>query len=172
MARFHFRLAPVLQYRQRLKEEKLAELQPLEEEVVRLTAEIQSLIHLLDRQTEEMAEQDGQILSVGDLRARGDFTQRLGQRLQERRALLAAVQQQLADKRAEVVRADRAVKTLEQLCNRWQERHRRREAAVEQRLIDEIGQGRYRQRVDQESGRRASAETFFVSDGVRKRNPA
>jgi flagellar FliJ protein len=143
MAVFRFRLASVLSYRERIKEERLWELHPLEEAKAHLASEMQRLEQLLIRRTQEAEDQQGKVLSLRDFRLHEDFTQRVIQRMKERSELLTAVQKRLEAKRAEVIQADRDVKTLEQLRDRWKERHRQQEAKSEQQTIDEIGQGKY-----------------------------
>jgi len=143
MAVFRFRLASVLRYRERIREEKRQELRTLEEAEEHLASEVKKLERILTHQTKELEEQRGKILSVVELRLQGDFTQRVVQRIKERRKLLATVHKKLVKKRDEVVQADRGVKSLEQLHHRFWERHRRQENTDEQKLVDEIGQRRY-----------------------------
>lgn len=140
MAAFHFRLAPVLRYRERRREEKQLELSTLEDATARLAAEIGKLEALLLAQA---AAPQGQELSSADLRLVGDFTQHAARRIREQRELLAAVQSKLEEKRAEVLQADREVKSLEHLSSRLQQRHRREANTDEQKLADEVGQRRY-----------------------------
>jgi flagellar export protein FliJ len=144
MAIFRFRLAPVLRQRERLREEKRLELAALEEASMRLVTEIDQLETLLHAQAEALQGQGGKWLSGADLRLQGEFAQQTTQRLYEQRELLAAVQRKLAEKRVEVLQANRAVKSLEQLRSRLQQRHRWETAAAEQKLVDEVGQRGYR----------------------------
>ena len=143
MAVFHFRLASVLRYRERIREEKRWELHTLEEAREHLASEIRRLEQLLTHQTEEMEEQRGKILSVVNLRLQGDLAQRVLQGIKEKRELLAIMENKLREKRTEVIQADREVKSLEQLRHRFWERYRRQENTDEQKLVDEIGQRRY-----------------------------
>jgi flagellar export protein FliJ len=140
MAAFRFRLAPVLRYRERRREEKQLELFTLEDAKARLAAEISKLETLLLAQAEAPR---GQELSSADLRLLGDFAQKAARRIREQRGLLAAIQSKLEEKRAEVLQADTEVKSLEQLSSRLRERHRREANADEQKLTDEVGQRRY-----------------------------
>lgn len=143
MAVFHFRLASVLRYRERVREERRRELQTLQEARERLTSEIKRLEQILTWQTEEMEEQQGKMLSVADLRLHGDFSRRLAQSIREKRRLLATVQGKLGEKRGEVIHANREVKSLEQLRHRFWERHRQQGNMEEQKLVDEVGQRRH-----------------------------
>lgn len=140
MAAFRFRLAPVLRYRERRREEKQLELFTLEDAKARLAAEISKLETLLLAQAEAPR---GQELSSADLRLLGDFAQKAARRIREQRGLLAAIQSKLEEKRAEVLQADTEVKSLEQLSSHLRERHRREANADEQKLTDEVGQRRY-----------------------------
>ncbi len=143
MSTFRFRLTPVLRYREHLREARRWELRALAEERERLTSEIRQREQLLTRQTREMEEQRGRIITIGDLQLQGDIAQRLLQSIEEKRRLLAVVQKTLEEKRGEVIQADREVKSLEQLRSRLWERHRQWEGRDEQKLIDEVGQRRY-----------------------------
>ncbi|MBI3303938.1 MAG: flagellar export protein FliJ [Deltaproteobacteria bacterium] len=143
MPAFRFRLAAVLRSRERSREEKRLELAAVEEAKARLTTEIRTLETLIAAQGEELAERRERMLTGADLRLRGEFAQQAARKIQEQRALLATVQQKLEEKRAEVLQADREVKSLEQLRVRLQARHRREARAEEQKLADEVGQRRY-----------------------------
>jgi flagellar export protein FliJ len=141
---FRFRLAAVLRYRQYVREEKRLAFAVIEEEKARLVSEITALETLLTAQVAELAEQSGRMLTSAELRLRGEFAQQAVQRIQERRALLVAVEQKLAEHRAALLQADREVKSLERLRARLQERHRRQENTAEQKRVDEVGQKNYR----------------------------
>jgi flagellar FliJ protein len=143
MAIFRFRLASVLRYRERIREQRRWELFTLEQAKQRLASEITKLEHLLTWQTKEMEEQQGKMLSVADLRSYGDFSQRVAQKIKEQRRLLATVQKKLGEKQGEVVQADTGVKSLDQLRHRFWEKHRQQENREEQKLSDEIGQRKH-----------------------------
>lgn len=140
MAAFKFRLASVLQYRERIKEEKQWQLRALNE----AKRKIEEGIRLLERelrQTEEaVTGKEGQICSVSEFRLLADHASRLSKRIREKHSLLKACEQELVEKRAEVVEALRAVKTLQQLRNRLEEKFHREQEIMEQKLADEIGQ--------------------------------
>ncbi len=125
MAVFRFRLASVLRFRERTKEEKRWDVRALNEARARVESEIGELERSLIGNAEKPEpEQDG-ILSVADLKLQEDFTRHVLRRIQEKQSLLAIVQEKLSEKREELVEADRGVKTLEQLKNKLLEKYRR-----------------------------------------------
>ncbi len=140
MAVFRFRLASVLRFRERAKEEKRWEVRALNEARAQVESEIGELERSLIGTAEKPEpEQDG-ILSIADLKLQEDFTRHVLRRIQEKQSLLAIVQEKLSEKREELVEADRGVKTLEQLRYKLLEKFRREERRAEQKLIDEVGQ--------------------------------
>ncbi len=140
MAVFRFRLNSVLRYRERKREDKRLELRTLEQAKENLLSEIERLERSLARQREEMDGQRGKFVAVAEMRLAADFVQRVTDRIRERRSVLAIVEQRAAEKRAELLEANRDVKSLEQLRERRRERHRVEEAREEQKLTDEVGQ--------------------------------
>lgn len=140
MAMFKFRLAPVLQYRQRVKEEKQWELRALNETRRKRAEEI----HLLEKELRDSEEtvtgQEGHIFSANELRLYGDHAFRLSNRIREKRATLEVFEQKLNEKRAELVEALRAVRTLEQLRKRLGEKFNREQEREEQKAADAVGQ--------------------------------
>jgi len=143
MAAFRFRLASVLRYRERYREERRLEFVREAKERKQLTDEIRRLEQLLSSQIEGMADEGGQCVTGADLQLRGEFILHTTQRIQEYRTLLVTVEQRLEEKRLVLLHADREVKSLEQLKARRREQHRRQENAKEQRSADEVGQRRY-----------------------------
>jgi flagellar export protein FliJ len=79
-------------------------------------------------------------VSPEELRLGADFSQSLSLRIRECRRLLADIESRASSKRAELLEANRDVKTLEQLRERRRERHRLEESRAEQKLTDEAGQ--------------------------------
>lgn len=146
MAVFRFRLGSVLRFRERTKEEKRWEVRALNEARAHVESEIRELERGLRETTEELEPEQGGILSVADLKLQEEFTRHVLRCIQEKHGLLAIVQEKLAEKREELVEADRGVKTLEQLKHKLIDKHRREESRVEQKLIDEIGQRKSRRR--------------------------
>jgi flagellar FliJ protein len=140
MALFRFRLNSVLRYRERKREDKRLELRALEQAKENIVAEIDRLEQSLARQRKEMDEQRGKFVAVAELRLAADFVQRTTDRVRERRGVLALVEQRAAEKREDLLEANRDVKSLEQLRERRRERHRLEEAREEQKLTDEVGQ--------------------------------
>jgi len=143
MAAFRFRLGSVLRYRERKREDRRVELRAIEQAKNHLIAEIDGLERSFAEQRREMEGQEGKVLPIAELRLGADFSQRLLERIRERRAALAAVEQRAAAKREELLQADREVKSLEQLRGKLKERHRVEEDREEQKLIDEMGQRRH-----------------------------
>jgi flagellar FliJ protein len=140
MALFRFRLASVLRYRERMREDKRLELRALEQAKENLLSEIDSLEQSLSRQRKEMDERQGKFVAVAEMRLAADFARRATDRIRERRSVLAIVEKRAAEKREELLEANRDVKSLEQLRERRRERHRVEEAREEQKLTDEVGQ--------------------------------
>jgi flagellar FliJ protein len=143
MAAFRFRLAPVLRYRERLREETRLEFAALDEARARLAQTISEMESRLF-QAKELGGADRNTLESAELRLYGDFVQQAERKIHEQRERLAALEQALEEKRAAVLQANREVKSLEQLKGRLQERHRREVNADEQKRTDEVGQRRYR----------------------------
>ncbi len=139
---FRFRLASVLRYRERKREDRRLEMLALEQAKGRIAAEIARLEESLHHYRASMEEHEGKFLSVAEIKLAADFYLALGTRLRERRAALARAEKQGAAKRAELLEANRDVKSLEQLYERRHERHRVEEARAEQKLTDEAGQRR------------------------------
>jgi flagellar FliJ protein len=140
MALFRFRLNSVLRYRERKREDKRLELRALEQAKENLLSEIDRLEQSLTRQRKEMDEQRGKFVAVAEMRLAADFAQRVTDRIRDRRGVLAIVEKRAAEKREELLEANRDVKSLEQLRQRRWERHRVEEAREEQKLTDEVGQ--------------------------------
>lgn len=140
MADFRFRLESVLRYRDRLRRERQWELHALEERKKQIASEINRLEQLIVQQAEEIGAQRGMVLSVADISTRGEFSRWLNQSLHEQRELLATFLKNFEEKRNDVIRADRDVKTIEQLRRRLRESHRTQEIREEQKFLDEVGQ--------------------------------
>jgi flagellar export protein FliJ len=142
MAAFRFRLGSVLRHRERKREDRRVELRAIEQAKNNLIAEIDGFERSFAGQRREMEGQEGKVLSIAELKLGADFSQRLLERIRERRAALVAVEQRAAAKREELLQADREVKSLEQLRGKLKERHRLEEDREEQKLLDEVGQRR------------------------------
>ncbi|HEY2988413.1 MAG TPA: flagellar export protein FliJ [Candidatus Binatia bacterium] len=140
MAPFKFKLSSVLRYRERKREDKRLELRALEQAKENLLAQIEHLEESIAQQRRQMDGQAGQFLSVAELKLAADFSQKVADRIRERRSVLAIVEKKAADKRNDLLEANRDVKSLEQLRGRLSERHRVEETRAEQKLIDEVGQ--------------------------------
>lgn len=146
MAAFQFRLASVLRFRERLKEEKEWELGLLFDRRRRQETEIEALEE--ERQRAERATLDDQeaIYTAIELQRRGEYAETLARRILVKRAELSPTDQAIAAKREELAGALRDVKTLEQLRDRWAEQFRIEQNAVEQRAADETGQRKFTRR--------------------------
>ena len=139
MALFKFRLAPVLRYRERLKEEKEWELRALLEARRRVDEEIRALEQQWLSVDETLARREGQIFSVVELRLHADYARWTAERIKDRQAALAKVLEKIAEKRSELLEAGRAVKSLEQLRHRSATKFQREQNSAEQKFSDEIG---------------------------------
>jgi flagellar protein FliJ len=146
MAAFRFRLASVLRYRERKREDKRLELREVEQAQSRLRGEIERLEARLERLSLDIEDLPVRPIAPVELRLGADFSQALSLRIRECRRLLAEIESRASAKRAELLEANRDVKTLEQLRERRRERHRLEESRAEQKLTDEAGQrGSHRQ---------------------------
>jgi flagellar export protein FliJ len=143
MAAFRFRLASVLRYRNRIREERQSELQTLEKAKDHFLSEIHRQEQLIVQHTHVLENQRGTILSALEVRLQGDFSHHLSLRINEQYKLLALLQSRLNEKREEVLQADTDVKSLEQLQTRLWDRHRYQENHEELKQIDEIGQRQF-----------------------------
>ena len=139
MALFKFRLAPVLRYRERLKEEKEWELRALLETRRRMDEEIRALERQRLSADEGLMPREGQIFSAVELRLHAEYARRTAERIKERQTALAKFREQIAEKRRELLEAMRAVKSLEQLRHRSATKFQREQNSAEQKFSDEIG---------------------------------
>jgi len=146
MARFKFRLNSVLRLREHIKDQKQWELRALHNTRRGMVAEIDALEKELAEQSFKAAE--GDIFTVMELKLRAEHSQSLAKQIRAKRVALAAFNEKLAEKRAELVEAMRAVKSLEQLRVRHEERHWREQNIAEQRFADEIAQRKFAQPQD------------------------
>lgn len=147
MATFKFRLAPVLRYRERIKEEKQWELRALNEARWKMEEEICLLEQELRDSEEAVVGQEGRIYSVNELRLYGDHVSLLCGWIREKHRVLEVFDQKLNEKRGELVEALRAVKTLEQLFKRLETKFHREQEIEERKLADETSQRRFIYRV-------------------------
>ena len=144
MAKFKFRLASLLRVREQTKDQKYWELRSLYETRRQKVVEIVSLEKELMERNPSLLE--GQVITARELQLRSEHSHALGLRLNAKRAGLARFDEYLANKRTELVEAMRAVKSLEQLRQRHEERHRRAENTAEQKFGDEVAQRKFAQR--------------------------
>jgi len=143
MAGFKFRLAPVLRLREHVKNQKRWELRSLYDQRRSILAEIEAL----ERKLAAVAgvDSEGQIFTVMELRLHAEHSQSVANQIRTKRDALVVLDAKLAEKRAELVDAMRAVKSLEQLRVRYEERYWREQNSAEQRFADEIGQRKFTQ---------------------------
>ncbi len=143
MALFKFRLAPMLRLREHTKEQKYWELRSLHESRRQMVAEIDALERELTASASTPTE--GQIYAAIDLQLLADHSQSLARQIRSKRDVLAKFDEQLAAKRAELVEAMRAVKSLEQLRQRQEDRYRREQNTTEQKFGDEVALRKFSQ---------------------------
>ncbi len=141
MATFKFRLASVLRLRDHMKNQKQWELRGLYDTRREMVTEIDALEKELSEGATVTVE--GQISTAIELRLRADHDQSLTRRIKAKRLTLARFDQIIVEKRADLVEAMRAVKSLEQLRRRHEERYWRAQNATQQRFTDEIAQRKY-----------------------------
>jgi flagellar export protein FliJ len=131
---FKFRLASVLRLREHIKNQKHWELRELHETRRQMVAEIDGLESELAGGS--AVPKQGQIFTAIELRLRAEHGQSLAKRIKAKRAVLATLEEKLSEKRAELIEAMRAVKSLEQLRQRHEVRYRREQNAAEQKFAD------------------------------------
>jgi flagellar FliJ protein len=139
VAEFRFRLASVVRFRERTKQEKQWELALLNEARRNLEEEIQHIELELLRGEASTVGEEGVIYSAIEFRLRGDYVRVLTGRLYEKRDALGRLDKKLAEKRQELVEAMRAVKMLEHLRRRLEEKFHHELDITEQKFRDEIG---------------------------------
>ena len=143
MAIFHFRLAPVLRLRARVKDEKQWELRDLNETRNRAAAEIELLEQQLRASEEALSGTSGQLLSAIDLQLHAEYALRMDRRIKEKVAALDMLVQRIVQKRGELVEAMRGLKALERLREHQEQRFRLEQDALEQKFGDEVGQRKF-----------------------------
>ena len=143
MAVFKFRLASVLLYRERVKQEKQSEIEALIGARRRIEEEIDALGDSLLSAADVIAGKEGQIISARQLRLYGSYADLVTQRIREKQRALKKCEENIALKRQELIDAMRAVKVLEQLRARLEERFRRERDREEQKFADEIGRRKF-----------------------------
>ena len=151
MAAFQFRLATVLRFRQRNKEEKEWELGVLFDAQRRKQEEIAKLEREQLRVESADVACGKEIVAPADLRVYAEYLQTLARRLEIQRIEVAQLDGEIAAKREELVDALRNVKTLEQLRQRWAEKFRREQNSLEQKQNDEASQRRFSRRTGRQS---------------------
>ena len=143
MAEYQFRLASVLRFRERSKEEREWELGLILDQRLRIEQKIADLERERLRAESIDAAADGEILAPMDLQRHADYIETLTRRIAIKRAELGPIDIAIAAKREELVEALRSVKSLEQLRQRWAEKFRREQDAQEQKQADEVGQRKF-----------------------------
>jgi flagellar protein FliJ len=146
MAMFKFRLASVLRLREHIKDQKHWELRAMQDTRREMLAEIDALETELGEAASIPTEEH--IFTVIELRLCAEHSQSLVKLIKGKRAALGKFDGKLAEKRTELVEAMRAVKSLEHLRQRQQERYWRGQRAMEQKIGDEIAQRKFTQPED------------------------
>jgi flagellar protein FliJ len=143
MAAFNFRLASVLRFRERIKEEKQWELSALNATRQQMEEQIRALEQEALNVETSMARQQGQLFLATELRIQADYADSLERRIRNQRVVLAKFDEKIVAKREELVEAMRSVKTLEQLRKRRAEKFRQEEDIEQQKFGDEIAQRKF-----------------------------
>ncbi len=151
VAAFTFRLASVLRYRERIKQEKQWEIEALMTERKRVEEELKLLEMNLDNAAQAVAVQEGQVISPSALQLYGTYAHRITEKIRERQQGLARCDEDIVLKRLELIEATREVKALEQLRARFQERFRRERDREEQKFADEVSRRKF---LDPEAGKK------------------
>ncbi len=143
MAIFKFRLASVLLYRERVKQEKQSEIDVL----IRVRRGIEEAIDALDDRlisaADAIAGKEGQLISAQALQLYGNYALQVTERIRERQRALKQCEENIALKRQELLEASRAVKALEQLRDRLEKRFWRERNREEQKFADEISRRQF-----------------------------
>jgi flagellar export protein FliJ len=105
--------------------------------------EIQALNRRFADAAEALTGKEGQILAPLQLRLYGDYSRQLAYMIKDRESLLKQCDENIALKRRELIDAMRAVKALEQLRSRLEEKFRRAQNIEEQKLTDEMSQRKF-----------------------------
>jgi flagellar export protein FliJ len=142
MAGFRFRLASVLRLREQIKNQKQIELRAVYETRQSILAEIETLEQALSANALNSA---AGIFTAMELHLRAEHSQALAKQIRSKHTALAACNDALAVKRAELVEAMRRVKSLQKLRLRHQEHYWREQNAAEQKFADEIAQRKFTQ---------------------------
>jgi len=145
-ATFQFRLAAVLRFRERIKEEKQFELRAVLLEQARLEEELRSLESRLENVGAATSAPGDQIYAAFELKFQDDYAQLLDKLVEQKRAALSAFCETVRQKQQQLAEAAREVKTLELLRQRRAEKFRLWQNAEEQKFIDEIGQRKFTRR--------------------------
>lgn len=143
MAVFTFRLASVLRHRERVKQERQWEIDALIGARRCIEEEIEALDASLLSAADAMAGKEGQIISARELQLYGNYAHQVTDKIQERQEALKKCEENIALKRQDLIEAMRAVKALEQLRARAEERFRRERNREEQKFADEIGRRKF-----------------------------
>jgi flagellar export protein FliJ len=140
---FQFRLASVLRYRERIKEEKQWKLRSLNEARRKIAEEVRLLEEELRGTEEALMGQEGRIYPAKELRLYGDHLFRLASCIREKQSVLTGLEQKLDETRAELIEALRLVKTLEQLRKRLEKKFYRQQEIAERKATDEVSHRRF-----------------------------
>ena len=143
MAVFKFSLDAVLRLRQRVEEELQWQLHSLNQSRQATAAAIAQLEQLRRLMDDALGASAGAFLSIIDLQLASESGQRIDQRIKERHSVLRQIDDAIVAKKAELVEAMRAVKSLERLRERQAEKFRREQDAVEQKFVEEVAQRKF-----------------------------
>jgi flagellar export protein FliJ len=141
MAVFKFSLASVLRLREHGKNERRWELRSLYRSRYDVLVEIERLDKRFEEETCYPAE--NQIVTAYELALLAEHGRQLTELIKKKRVLLGELEKKIIAKRAELVDAMRAVKSLEQLRSRQLERHWQAQNRAQQRFTDEVAQRKF-----------------------------
>jgi flagellar export protein FliJ len=139
VAEFHFKLASVLRFRERVKQEKQWEMALLNERMRELEKEICDLQEEVRQAEARVAMKEGAIYLAIELQLQGNHAGDLLRRINQKRAAIATLNTEIAQQREELVEAMRGVKILEQLRQRLKEKFRLAVDLADQKISDEMG---------------------------------
>jgi flagellar export protein FliJ len=141
MPAFKFRLAGVLRLREHMKDRKRWELRTLYERRREVANELAALEKQLADNLRNPVK--GHVFTAIELQLHAEHDQSVWIRIKAKRATVRGLDENIAQKRAELVQAMQAVKSLEQLRRRQEERHWKEQNLLDQRFTDEVAQRKF-----------------------------
>ena len=144
MRKFQFRLRPVLERAQRREQQRQLELAGLQAELI---AHEELLRALRDERSVwicSLIECQQRSCDIEELRRRRTHLDRLGETIEEQRAVVVSTRHRVEEAQAAVVAAMRERQMLENLRDRKQDEHTKAAHRLETKLLDDLTTPRFR----------------------------